>query len=129
MLWFNHHFKRIADSAARDETKKLFRVIAKQSNMPVRRLGGYHYYQKLYYEEKIVATFNERYAAAVTAAEEAGTTKSKPMAIRQQVVKEFWEKETPEEKQRIEKLAEEDYERRVAEGELDVPVTPEDFEL
>lgn len=128
MLWFNHRYKRIADSAVKDEAKKLFRVIAKQSNSPVRRVGAYHFYQKLYYEEKILSTFNERYSAAVTEADRRGEKKPSQMVIRQQVVKEYWEKESPEVKKRVEELAEADFERRVAEGEITPPVAPEDFE-
>ena len=128
MLWFNHHYRRVADTTIKDEAKKLFRVIAKQSNTSVRRLGVYHFYQKAFYEEKMVETFNQRYEAAVATAEASGGKKPSQLRIRHEVVKEFWAKETPEERERIEKQAEEDYERRLAEGDLTPPVKPEEYE-
>lgn len=113
----------------KDAAEKLFQIIARQSDEPPGRNNAFQHYQTLYYKEKMLPVFEERYAREVERAEELGEPKPRQLAIRQQVVKEFWDRETPEEKARMKTLAKAEFQERLADASLTPPVAPEDFEL
>lgn len=113
----------------RDAAEKLFQAIAKQSDEGPGRNNAFQYYQTLYYKEKMLPVFEERYAREVQRAEELGQPKPRQLTIRQQVVKEFWDREPPEEKTRLKALAKEDFQERHADVSHSAPVTAEEFEL
>lgn len=114
----------------KEEGDRLFRMISKtHATESVRRVSDYNYYQTLYYKERILPLFNERWEAAVVAAKEKDEKPPCQISIRHQVVAECLQNESDEEKARIHELAEADYQRRLAaETEaLRPPSTPEEY--
>ncbi|KAI0682363.1 hypothetical protein BC835DRAFT_1424523 [Cytidiella melzeri] len=114
----------------KDEAKRLFQHVAKTNTDHVRRVAPFQYYQTLYYESRMLETFNERWNAACREAAERGALKPHQLTIRQQVVKEFWDKESPEERQRVHDQAEADFQQRLAAANRDqaAPITLEEYD-
>lgn len=112
----------------KEEAEKLIRIVQKQTDDSPAQVSSYHYYQTLYYKEKMLDTFNERYERAVADAERDGKDKPLPITIRQQVVKEFWDREPPEEKARVKALAQEWHKQNSKELDVSPPTNGEDFE-
>ena len=111
------------------ETQRLFKAIAKVDKDSVHPVRPYQFYQVVHYESRIQPVYEARLKTAEEAAGSA-LPKAEQMSLRQQVIKEFWDAESDEEKERIEELAEADFKRRQAEcgGDLPIPKTPEDYE-
>ena len=96
----------------------------------VRRTADFQYYQVLHYDTWIELMYAERYIDAIRLADQANVPRPKPITIRQQVVKEHWDRESAAEKKLVHELAEADFQRRKREAEAppQVPQTPSDYD-
>ena len=129
-MWCNHHYRKINDNTFRVETASLFRQIARTECDNLRRKPAYQVYQTLYYKERVLSTFNDRWAAAVAEAQADDSPVPSMLAIRQKAVQECWENETSEIKDEVHRAIQADLERRTEEmkNDLSPPETPEDYQ-
>ena len=84
----------------------------------------------MYYKDRVLPTFNERWAAAVADAKANDEPNPSMMAIRQKVVQECWDQETAEIKEEVHMAVQLDQERRKEEMKTDLspPKTPEEYQ-
>lgn len=87
-------------------------------------------YQKLYYQDRILPTFQQRWAAAVAAAKEKNLPPPRQMSIRQQVVHECWVAEDEAIKTNVSEAVKLDQQARQAEimDDRRPPATPEEYQ-
>lgn len=99
-------------------------------NERLRKTPDYQIYQRLYYKERVLPTFNTRWEEAVAEAAAQSKPPPHPLAVRQAAVQECWEKETAEVKKAVSQAADDDLEARKAEMStgLGPPTTPDEFQ-
>lgn len=97
-----------------------------------RRLGAFHYYQRVTYKTTMVAEYNRRFMAAKRAYDELSekaqeaTETPKAVKIRTELAKQLWSEEPEEVQARFTMEAEEEYKREMEEWDAAqmIPKTP-----